>query len=567
MTDLKTPGVYVTELSTFPSGITGVATAIPVFIGYTEFAADARGEPLYGQAVQIGSAAEYAQVFGGAAHCTWSVTQTNSATPDFHADAYDAVTGGYHTYGYDVTLAGDGTGAPGLFNLYWQMQLYFAQGGAACYVVSVGSYWAGQKPLGAAPHPVPADWGWGSITAADLLAGIAVAGDQVGPTLLVVPEACQLDAGGYAQVANAMLAQASLLQDRLAILDLPGCMTASTGEALAACQAAFWAAVAPQAGNASWGASYGPAITTSLIDQTSFLFTALTGGDNAVVNAILTANAAEVAGANEPGTWLATMQSAIAAAFPVANAPKANDQALSNDASGYPLPTGPSADALKAWQQRLDNLLLAGLPVYEELKAELTGKLATQPPSGVIAGAMVSNDANQSVWVAPANLGLKQVVTPICLLADAEQAAFNMPLNGMAMNAIRYFIGRGPVIWGARTLDGNSNDYRYVQVRRTLIYIEQSIKAALRAQMFAGNNQATWVTVTAEISNFLTDLWAQGGLMGDKASDAFTVQCGLGSTMTGQDVLNGQMVVAVTLQMIRPAEFIQLAFTQAMEGV
>jgi phage tail sheath protein FI len=567
MTDLKTPGVYVTELSAFPSGIVGVATAIPVFIGYTEFAADARGEPLYGQAVEIGSAAEYAQVFGGAAPCTGSVTQTSSATPDFHATAYDTVSGSYRTYGYDLALAGNGTGAPGLFNLYWQMQLYFAQGGGACYVVSVGSYWAGQKPLGAAPYPVPADWGWGSITAADLHAGIDVAGDQVGPTLLVVPEACQLDAAGYAQVANAMLAQAGSLQDRLAVLDVPGCLGASTDEALTACQAALWTAIAPQAGNASWGASYGPAVTTSLIDQTSFLFNALTGNDNSTVNAILTANAASVASANETGTWLATMQSAIAAAFPVTNAPKANDQALSNDASGYPLPTGPSGDALKAWQLRLDNLLLAGLPVYEEIKAELVGKLAVQPASGAIAGAIVFNDANQGVWTAPANMSLDQVVTPICLLTDAEQAAFNVPVNGMAMNAIRYFTGRGPVIWGARTLDGNSNDYRYVQVRRTLIYIEQSIKAALRAQMFAGNNGGTWATVTAEVSSFLTALWQQGGLLGDKASDAFTVQCGLGSTMTELDVLNGQMVVAVTLQMIHPAEFIQLTFRQSMEGV
>lgn len=566
MTDLKTPGVYVTELSAFPPEIVGVATAIPAFIGYTEFAADARGEPLYGQAVQIGSAAEYAQYFGGAAPCGWAVTRTSSATPDFHAYAYDAASGEYRTYGYDVALAGSGTGAPGLFNLHWQMQLYFANGGGACQVVSVGSYWAGQKPLGAVPYPVPADWGWGAIMAADLLAGIVVAGDQVGPTLLVVPEACQLDAAGYAQVANAMLAQAGSLQDRLAILDLPGCLAASTDEALTACQEALWTAIAPQAGNASWGASYGPAVTTSLIDQTSFLFTALTGNDNSTVNAILTANAASVASTNEPEAWLATMQSAIAAAFPVANAPKANDQALSNDASGYPLPTGPSVDALKAWQQRLDNLLLAGLPVYEEIKAELVSKLAVQPVSGVIAGAIVTTDANQGVWTAPANIVLNQVLGPLCLLTDAEQVSLNAPVNGMAVNAIRSFPARGPVIWGARTLDGNSQDYRYVQVRRTLIYIEQSIKAALRAQMFEGNNATTWSAVTAQISNFLTGLWKQGGLMGDKASDAFTVQCGLGSTMTGEDVLNGQMVVAVTLQMIHPAEFIELTFRQAMEG-
>ena len=69
------------------------------------------------------------------------------------------------------------------------------------------------------------------------------------------------------------------------------------------------------------------------------------------------------------------------------------------------------------------------------------------------------------------------------------------------------------------------------------------------------------------ISGFLTALWNEGGLMGDKASDAFTVQCGLGSTMTAQDVLDGYMIVQVTLQMIRPAEFIELTFKQTMQGV
>src|SRR6185312_12529054 len=98
-----------------------------------------------------------------------------------------------------------------------------------------------------------------------------------------------------------------------------------------------------------------------------------------------------------------------------------------------------------------------------------------------------------------------------------------------------------------------------------LVYIEQSIKADLNQFVFAANDAHTWVNVTAMISNFLTGLWTQGGLMGAKASEAFTVQCGLGSTMTGLDVLNGYMRVQVTLQMIHPAEFIELTFTQMMQ--
>jgi hypothetical protein len=149
---------------------------------------------------------------------------------------------------------------------------------------------------------------------------------------------------------------------------------------------------------------------------------------------------------------------------------------------------------------------------------------------------------------------------------DNEQAGFNVPTNGQAINVLRTQPGRGTVVWGARTLDGNSQDYRYIHVRRTLIYIEQSIKLALQSYVFADNDASTWATVNASISGFLTSLWQAGGLLGAKPSDAFSVQVGLGSTMTAQDVLNGYMIVAVTLQMIHPAEFLELTFTQSMGG-
>jgi phage tail sheath protein FI len=152
-------------------------------------------------------------------------------------------------------------------------------------------------------------------------------------------------------------------------------------------------------------------------------------------------------------------------------------------------------------------------------------------------------------------------------LNDKQQGELNVPLDGKAVNAIRDFPNRGTMVWGARTLDGNSNDYRYLQVRRTLIYIQQSIKLALQQFTFASNDGRTWVSVTAMITNFLTSVWSQGGLMGAKASDAFSVQCGLGSTMTGQNILDGYMIVQVTLQMVHPAEFIELTFTQMMQGV
>jgi uncharacterized protein len=188
------------------------------------------------------------------------------------------------------------------------------------------------------------------------------------------------------------------------------------------------------------------------------------------------------------------------------------------------------------------------------------------PPSGAMAGVYTYSDQTRGVWNAPANVVLNSVVHASIGLNGEQQGSLNAPINGKSVNAIRNFVGRGPVVWGARTLDGNSSDWRYIQVRRTLVYIEQSIKAALNRFVFAPNDGNTWVAVVAMVSGFLQGLWAQGGLMGDKASDAFTVQCGLGSTMTGLDILNGYMIVQVTLQMIHPAEFIELTFKQKMEG-
>lgn len=138
-------------------------------------------------------------------------------------------------------------------------------------------------------------------------------------------------------------------------------------------------------------------------------------------------------------------------------------------------------------------------------------------------------------------------------------------VTGKSVNAIRTLPNYGVVIWGARTLDGNSQDWRYINVRRTLIMIEQSIKYALQSYIFQPNVSNTWVAVQSSISNFLTSLWAQGALQGAKPSDAFNVQVGLGVTMTAQDILNGLMNVSVQVAVTHPAEFIVLTFQQEMQ--
>ena len=595
----STPGVYITEIDAFGTSIVGVATAVPVFIGYTQFAGDpTSGQALYNTPVQISSLTEFTTYFGGPAVQGYSVAVTPPAptpasgaapsgsgsaaaapTPSFVANYTTAPPGSPGPSGAAFAVAPTGftlapTGLAGeanQFNLYWQMRLFFANGGGNCYVVSVGSYWENQFPT-TIPDPVPDDWFAGSIAVGDpstpgdagLLVGLNAASYAVGPTMIVIPEACQLDQADYATVAIAMLAQASTLQDRVAILDLPGCMTADTLDELQACQTNLSTAIAPQVASVSYGVAYAPALMTSVVTTGDILYTNLvaTGdGDNSVVNNILTTQANQL----YSGAQLEQIQAAIASAFPLgATFGTANTKQYSADPAGYAGPTADTSAALSQWQTSLDNLMLNALPVFAQIEQQIAGNMNVAPPSGMLAGIWTKSDAQSGVWNAPANIALASVTAPLYNMNDAEQAGFNMPTNGQAIDILRAQPGRGTVVWGARTLDGNSQDYRYVQVRRTLIYVEQSIKTALQSYVFAPNDATTWATVTASISNFLTGLWEQGGLMGTKASDAFTVSCGLGSTMTSQNILDGYMIVAVTLQMIHCAEFIELTFTQTM---
>ena len=198
--------------------------------------------------------------------------------------------------------------------------------------------------------------------------------------------------------------------------------------------------------------------------------------------------------------------------------------------------------------------------LYNPLKAALAGKRVKHlPPSGAIAGIYAAMAAERGVWQAPANVSLSEVLGPSETITDAVQEDLNKPQSGKAINAIRLFPGRGPLVWGARTLDGTSNDWRYIGVRRLFIYVESSLKAALRAYVFEPNTAMTWLKVQAMCESFLEILWRQGALTGGAPNEAYRVDVGPGSDG------GGTMVVSVALAPVRPAEFIVLNITQTMQ--
>lgn len=188
------------------------------------------------------------------------------------------------------------------------------------------------------------------------------------------------------------------------------------------------------------------------------------------------------------------------------------------------------------------------------------------PPSGSVAGVYARVDNARGVWKAPANEGLLSVSGVTCDISDQIQRGLNVDVNaGKSINAIRFFSGKGIKIWGARTLDGNSNEWRYVSVRRYFNMVEESTKKASEGFVFEPNDANTWVKVKAMIENFLINEWRSGALAGAKPDHAFYVKIGINETMTAFDILEGKMIIEIGLAVVRPAEFIILKFSHKMQ--
>ncbi|MFB9080642.1 phage tail sheath C-terminal domain-containing protein [Flavobacterium procerum] len=210
--------------------------------------------------------------------------------------------------------------------------------------------------------------------------------------------------------------------------------------------------------------------------------------------------------------------------------------------------------------------LKATSPTYTNILEEIRSKLNELPPSAAMAGIYTAVDSSRGVWKSPANVSVSMVNAPSVNISSEQQESLNVDVvAGKSINVIRSFPGIGTLVWGARTLDGNSQDWRYINVRRTLIMIEQSLKLATRSYVFEPNDANTWVTVKSMMSNFLTNLWKQGALAGAAPEQAFDVQIGLGSTMTPTDILDGKMLITVKVAIVRPAEFIIITFQQQMQ--
>ena len=226
-----------------------------------------------------------------------------------------------------------------------------------------------------------------------------------------------------------------------------------------------------------------------------------------------------------------------------------------------------SADDTKDLTDRtLSQVKAANTAVYNFVKSTLKDHFVILPPSGAAAGVYAATDTNRGVWKAPANVSLANVVTPVIKLDNAKQDSLNVDATtGKSINALRSFAGKGTLVWGARTLAGNDNEWRYVSVRRFFNMVEESVKKSTYWAVFEPNDANTWVKVRGMIENYLVQKWREGALAGAAPRDAFFVRCGLGTTMNSQDILEGRMNVEIGMAAVRPAEFIILKFSHKLQ--
>lgn len=224
------------------------------------------------------------------------------------------------------------------------------------------------------------------------------------------------------------------------------------------------------------------------------------------------------------------------------------------------------ADVVSEFRRNIGNDRLKFGAAYTPYLKVTIGSTIVLPPSAAIAGVYCSVDNARGVWKAPANVSLNMINEVAYTIDNNEQDNLNVDLNeGKSINAIRKFTGHGILIWGARTLAGNDNEWRYISVRRFFIMVEESVKKSCMPFVFEPNIAATWVRMKSMIENYLLEKWREGALAGARPEDAFFVQIGLGQTMTAQDVLEGKIIVQIGMAAVRPAEFIIINFSIKMQ--
>jgi phage tail sheath protein FI len=197
---------------------------------------------------------------------------------------------------------------------------------------------------------------------------------------------------------------------------------------------------------------------------------------------------------------------------------------------------------------------------YPWVKTLENGLVKDVPPCGHLAGVYARTDVERGVFKAPANEVVRGIIGLQFTVTTGEQET----LNPRGVNCIRSFEGRGIRIWGARTTSSDPS-WKYVNVRRLFIFLEESIRRSTQWVVFEPNNEQLWDRVVQTVSDFLIGVWRTGALMGRTASEAFFVKCDR-TTMTNNDIDNGRLIVVIGVAPTKPAEFVIFRIAQWRSG-
>lgn len=596
MSDMKTPGVYIVEKNAFPNSVVEVATAIPAFVGFTE-KAEKGSQSLRNVPLRISSMVEYEKYFGGAPSMKYDLidgaslekfikelipdkSPATSGASDIDSDkipekyekegfpkgSYDELLAyrssylqAYQNLQKNIVLDGREyslRSSKSLFTMYQHVKLFFANGGGCCYVVSVGGYGS-------------------EIDHKTLIAGIEILKKEQEPTLLIIPEAVNLQMEDCYTVNKKMLSHCGEMKNRFAILDIHD----GYGSDVASIAKKFREKIGDTFLN--YGSAYYPWLDTSVVDVQRV--SEWISKDSILYLGLLNCKAATKDNKHKYCCFLLHHFYGLIAPNKVdlknmicymvcrqdellmENVKKTPENEIYGNilkAAKDRMPELTDAEKNEVvsewWKKRTDE---------ETIRKVLSRIVNRLPPSAAMAGIYTMVDSTRGVWKAPANVSLNMVISPTVDITDDEQKDLNAPVDSDSkpINAIRHFVGFGIQVWGARTLDNKNLDWRYINVRRTMLFLEESIKNATRFYVFEPNDAHTWLNVKCMIENFLRDVWKRGGLAGASTEDAFSVHVGLGDTMTPKNILDGVMRIVVLVAISHPAEFIEITFQQQIQ--
>lgn len=544
----KTPGVYIEEKNAFPNSVVAVATAVPAFIGYTA-KAEQLGKKVFNKPVRVTSLVEFEQVFGQGPKFKFSIPIAGDTDREK-----------FPINGVDLKI----NVAAKNFIMYNAIRLFYQNGGGACYIVSVGNYDA-------------------ELTKKALVDGIETLVDESEPTMVLVPDALNLKTvddkdpknvvttyGDCHSVYTACLGHCEKMQSRVTLFDIPG---ANEDAQFISRKKVTDFKDGIGTNYLMYGAAYFPWLETNVVSDREITFANFAEDD--LWAALFPTEIRKDDGTLDPAKKVAAadeedeLKKQIKLILEMMDGSGELTELPVLDEQGNPVNGDdgkPLTEKVKDADLYTKEANLRGMSsTYKNLLVKEAVKTVNLlPASAAMAGVYTAVDNSRGVWKAPANVSLNSVLKPNVNINNDLNDFLNIPIEGKAVNAIRSFPGQGVIVWGARTLDGNSQDWRYVNVRRTMIFIEQSIKAAARAYVFEPNDANTWVLVQGMISNFLNNVWKAGGLFGSTPGDAYDVQVGLGTTMTANDILDGYMRITVRVAVVRPAEFIVITFQQKM---